>query len=105
MKGKGERMSDGTQPSEQAAEDWFVYIVECCDRTFYTGITTDLKRRVDQHNAGRGARYTRGRRPVLLRYHEIQPSQSCALTRECRIKALSRTGKQNLIDKDAIIRS
>jgi len=101
VKGKGERVSDGTQSSEQAAEDWFVYIVECCDRTFYTGITKDLKRRIDQHNAGKGARYTRGRRPVLLRYHEIQPGRSCALTRECQIKALSRAGKRNLISQAA----
>jgi len=98
-------MSDGKQRRGQASEDWFVYIVECCDQTFYTGITKDLGRRLDQHNAGKGARYTRGRRPVFLRYHEVQSSQSCALTRECRIKALSRTEKMNLIEQAAMIRS
>jgi predicted GIY-YIG superfamily endonuclease len=95
-------MNDEGQPDGQTAENWFVYIVECADRTFYTGITNDLQRRVDEHNAGRGARYTRSRRPVVLRYQELQPDRSCASTRECEIKALSRRGKQNLIDQIAI---
>lgn len=98
-------MTGTSEPNGQAAEQWFVYIVECSDRTFYTGITNDLDRRVEQHNAGKGARYTRGRRPVVLRYHELQPDRSRASTRESRIKALSRKGKQFLIDQAAINRS
>ena len=104
MAGKGGRMPDDGQPESQAEEDWFVYIVECADRTFYTGITNDLERRIDEHNAGKGARYTRGRGPVALRYHELQPDRSRASTRECEIKALSRQGKQELIAQAAINR-
>ena len=92
-------MSDDGQSSGLAAEDWFVYIVECADGSFYTGITNDLQRRVDEHNAGKGARYTRSRRPVVLRYHELQPDRSHASAREFRIKALSRTGKLELMDQ------
>ena len=92
-------MSGDGQPNGLAAEDWFVYIVECADGTFYTGITNDLERRVHEHNTGKGARYTRSRRPVVLRYHEIQPDRSHASAREYRIKALSRVGKRKLMDQ------
>jgi predicted GIY-YIG superfamily endonuclease len=84
---------------KQAAVQWFVYIVECADGTFYTGITNDLERRVDEHNGGRGARYTRSRRPVVLRYHEFQPDRSRASIREYQIKAMPRQGKLTLIDQ------
>ena len=90
-------MPDTTPSRARSFEGWFVYIVECADRTFYTGITNDLERRVDEHNAGRGARYTRGRGPVSLRYHELQLDRSKASVRECEIKAMSRQGKQKLI--------
>ncbi len=90
-------MPEARQPNENLVEDWFVYIVECADGTFYTGITNDLERRVEQHNAGQGARYTRGRRPVVLRYHELQPDRSGASIRERRIKTLSRPAKERLI--------
>ena len=89
-------------PRARSDEGWFVYIVECADGSFYTGITNDLERRIDEHNAGRGARYTRGRRPVELRYRELQPDRSHASVRECRIKALSRREKQKLIDQFAV---
>ena len=92
-------MSDREQPADLKGDDWFVYIVECADGTLYTGITTNLERRVDEHNAGTGARYTRSRRPVVLRYNEPQPDRSGASSRECRIKALSRKAKQALINR------
>lgn len=98
-------MSDGGKPNGRGAEGWFVYIVECADRSFYTGITNDLERRVDEHNSGKGARYTRGRGPVGLRYWEFQPDRSHASAREYQIKALSRRGKQNLIDQAAVERA
>ncbi len=97
-------MPDDRQPDDHAVGDWFVYIVECADRSFYTGITNNLERRVDEHNAGKGARYTRGRGPVSLRYRELQPDRSRASTREREIKALSRQGKQELINQTAIDR-
>jgi putative endonuclease len=76
----------------------YCYIVECSDGTFYTGWTTDPKRREKQHNLGRGAKYTRFRRPVNLVYVEQQPDRSTAMKREKKIKQLSRLRKKALID-------
>lgn len=95
-------MTDGGQTNGSIADHWFVYIVECADGSFYTGITNDLERRIDEHNAGTGARYTRSRRPVKLRYQELQPDRSHASVREYRIKSLSRREKQELIDQVAV---
>ena len=71
----------------------YCYIVECADGTFYTGWTTNLERRVKEHNAGRGSRYTRLRRPVKLVYSERQPDRSAAMRREAKIKRMSRVAK------------
>ena len=76
--------------------DCFCYIVECSDGTFYTGWTTDPERRVQQHNKGIGARYTKTRRPVKLVYVESQPDKVTAMKRERAIKALSRQQKMKL---------
>jgi putative endonuclease len=77
---------------------WFVYILECADGTLYTGITTDLDRRLAEHNEGKlGARYTRVRRPVKLRYSEQFENRSEASKAEARTKKLSRKQKQALI--------
>lgn len=75
----------------------YCYIIECSDGTFYTGWTTDPERRVKTHNAGRGARYTRTRRPVKLVYLEPQPDKVSALKRERVIKTMTREKKQKLI--------
>ena len=75
----------------------FCYIVECADGTFYTGWTTDLERRVAAHNAGRGSRYTRQRRPVKLVYFESLPTRAEAMRRESRIKRKSHRAKQKQI--------
>lgn len=77
---------------------WFVYILRCADGSFYTGITTDLERRCEQHNAGTASRYTRSRLPVSMVYHEIQANRSLALKRELEIKAMSRKVKEELIE-------
>ena len=82
---------------KQLAEQWFVYILRCADGSLYTGITNDLERRGEQHNAGTASRYTRSRLPVALEYQEEQPNQSMALKRELAIKALSRKAKEALI--------
>lgn len=76
---------------------WWVYIVECADGTYYTGTTNCLERRITAHNEGRGARYTRGRGPVVLRYSERHPDQGAACRREAQIKALSRSQKEALM--------
>ena len=72
---------------------WFVYAVRCRDGSIYTGITTDLTRRVKTHNAGKGGAYTRSRRPVLLIFREAHPNRSSALKREARIKEWSHSRK------------
>ncbi len=83
----------------------FCYIVECSDGTFYTGWAVDAEKRLKVHNAGRGARYTRTRRPVKLVYIEPQPDQTTAMRRERAIKRLPRAKKQDLIDRMHLVES
>jgi len=79
---------------------WFVYILKCSDATLYTGITTDLKRRVAEHNnSPLGAKYTHGRRPVKLVYSKEFKTKSLAAIEEARIKKISRKEKLNLCQK------
>lgn len=79
-------------------QEHFVYIIECTDGTLYTGYTTDVERRVEQHNNGKGAKYTRGRTPVTLRHVESFPTQSAAQKREHKIKQFSPSRKQRLFE-------
>lgn len=76
---------------------WFVYVVSCRDGSLYTGISTDVEARILRHNDGRGARYTRTRRPVQLLYVERKRNRSNALRREAAIKSLSREQKMDLV--------
>jgi len=76
----------------------FVYIAECADGTLYTGYAANVEKRIATHNAGKGAKYTRGRRPVRLVYAEACPSQSDALRREAAIKKLTRKKKLLLLE-------
>lgn len=77
---------------------WFVYILACNDNSLYTGITTNLERRVNEHNEGKkGAKYTRARRPVKLVYSEVAPDRSTATQRELTLKSLSSDKKRELI--------
>ncbi len=80
---------------------WFVYMLQCNDDSLYTGVTTDIERRVKEHNhdSKLGANYTRARRPVKLVYSEQYDDRSQALKREVGIKRLKRTEKQALINK------
>ncbi|MEI7685082.1 MAG: GIY-YIG nuclease family protein, partial [Planctomycetota bacterium] len=78
-------------------DGWYVYVVRCRDRSLYTGITTDLERRLRQHNAGTASRYTRSRLPVKVVHKEPHPNQSSALQREAAIKKMSRTAKLAMI--------
>lgn len=82
---------------------WHLYILRCRDDSLYTGITTDVKKRLEAHRAGKGAKYTRGRGPLELVYQEVCGSHSEALKRELEIKALTRQQKllliQNCLDK------
>ena len=83
---------------KQNLQTWYVYILQCADNTLYTGITTDLLRRLEEHNTGKkGAKYTKGRRPVTLIYQETHTSRSEASKREHAIKKLTIQQKRKLI--------
>jgi putative endonuclease len=75
---------------------WFVYLVRCSDGTLYCGITTEINRRIAEHNSGKGAKYTRSRAPVTLVYLEESPTRSSASKREAAIKKMSRSKKEDL---------
>lgn len=75
----------------------YTYLVECKDHTFYIGYTNDLEKRIKTHNAGKGAKYTRGRIPVILRYYEEYETKTEAMKREYELKKLTRGEKEKLI--------
>lgn len=80
------------------AENWSLYIIEACDKSLYTGITTDVERRFNEHLEGpRGARYFSGRKPLRVLYREDGHNRVSASRREAEIKKLSRRAKQQLI--------
>jgi len=79
------------------ASDHYVYVLRCADDSYYTGYTTDPDRRLAEHNAGEGAKYTRGRTPVELVYLEKHDSKSDAMSREYEIKQLRRREKEQLV--------
>lgn len=76
---------------------WHVYIIECSDGSLYTGITNDLDKRIIAHNGGRGAKYTKSRRPVRLRFSEPAADRKHASQREYAIKSLRKAAKMRLI--------
>lgn len=76
----------------------WTYVLECADGTFYTGYTTDVERRVREHDSGDGAKYTRGRTPVTLVHAESFETRSAAMSREYEIKRLSRRQKERLVE-------
>ena len=82
-------------------EQNFTYLVRCADGSLYCGWTNDLEKRVRAHNEGRGAKYTKSRRPVSLVYYEIFETKQEAMKREWQIKQLSRKEKLSLIQKDS----
>ena len=79
---------------------WYLYILRCGDGSLYTGITTDVDRRLEAHRSGHGAKYTRGRGPLTLLYRELCGSHSDALKREQAVKQLSRAEKEALIQRN-----
>ena len=80
-------------------DDHFVYVLRCTDDSLYTGYTTDVERRVAEHDDGEGAKYTRGRTPVELVYVEEFDTQSAAMSREWEIKQLRRDEKERLVEQ------
>jgi putative endonuclease len=84
--------------SKSLDADWSIYIVECSTGDLYTGISKDVKARVDKHNQGKGAKFTKGRRPVKLVYSEQGLTHTQALRREFAIKGLKRVEKLEMIE-------
>ena len=76
---------------------WIIYIVKCNDKSFYTGITNDLDKRIEKHISGTGSKYLRGRLPIELVYQETSLNRSSATKRELEIKKLNKKEKQFLI--------
>lgn len=86
--------------AEISKMNWQVYIIVCSDNSLYTGITTDIERRLGEHKSGRGAKYFRGRQPVQLLYLESGHNLSTALSKEASIKKMERSKKCQLIASD-----
>lgn len=84
------------------SETNYIYIVKCADQTLYTGWTTCIERRLAEHNSGKGAKYTKSRRPVELVYYESFETKQQAMSREANIKRLTRKGKEALIRQGKI---
>ena len=103
MEARYKRMVSGMQrKSVQGAtygggRPYLLYIIECNDGSFYTGVTNDIERRLGEHNAGKASKYTRTRLPVKLRYTENCADRAAALARECQVKKLSRKKKERMV--------
>jgi len=80
-------------------DNWYLYIVRCSNDSLYTGITKDINRRIDEHNIGKGAAYTRSHRPVKLVYQESYKTRSDATRREIEIKKLSKKEKELILER------
>ena len=99
-------LRNGTDEDKTKAQDAenikknYVYIVRCADDSLYTGWTTDVEKRIQAHNSGKGAKYTRSRGPVTLVYHEELPTKEDALKREAQIKKMSREKKLKLVEEN-----
>ena len=93
----------GSRNEIRAEKEWedmnYTYILKCSDETLYTGWTNDLEKRINAHNAGKGAKYTKNRRPVELAYYEEFATKEEAMSREYAIKQLTRRKKEALIKK------
>ena len=93
----------GSRNEIRAEKEWedmnYTYILKCSDETLYTGWTNDLEKRINAHNAGKGAKYTKNRRPLELAYYEEFATKEEAMSREYAIKQLTRRKKEQLIKK------
>lgn len=87
--------------SETAQKQWHFYLARCSDGSLYAGIAVDPVKRMEVHNAGKGARYTRSRMPIVMVYSETLPDQSSALKREAEVRKWSRKKKEELIARKA----
>lgn len=90
------------EPKTQEEERNYTYILECGDGSLYTGWTNNLERRLKAHNEGKGAKYTKTRRPLRLKYYEIFPTKEEAMSREYAIKRMTRKQKEELCRKERV---
>jgi len=88
--------------TDRGSSDHCVYVLRCADDSLYTGYTTDVERRVREHAAGEGAKYTRGRTPVVLVHVERFDGRSAAMSREHELKELSRAAKERVVDAGGV---
>lgn len=95
---------DASAESGRAEAAWHLYILRCGDGSYYTGVTTDIPRRVREHQDGKASRYTRTHQPVVLVHREEYGSRSQALSRECAVKSLSRQAKDALVARGLVTR-
>ena len=88
-------------PNSNAAPQWFTYLLRCADNSLYAGVTTDLSRRLNEHNYHNklGAKYTRVRRPVSLAYAETASDRKSACQREYQLRKLSKAQKEQLVQQ------
>ena len=98
---KEQQMEEKPKKNE-TSDKWSLYIAECADGTYYTGIAKDVEKRLEAHNAGKGAKYTRDRGPVTLVFREPQAGYSVALKREYQVKQLPRARKKRFIAGEAL---
>ncbi len=92
-----ERKKKTSRSPKKPSGKWSLYILKCCDGSFYTGITNNLERRFKMHQAGKASRYTRSHGPVEMLYSEKCGDRSSALIRECEVKEWPRVKKEKLI--------
>ena len=83
--------------AQMATTSWFLYLIRCKDGSLYTGVTTNVERRLAEHQAGKGAKYLRGKAPLTLVFQQKAGSRSAALIAEAAIKKLSKAGKERII--------
>jgi len=89
---------------QREASGWVLYVVECADGSYYTGITKDVEKRIETHNSGKGSKYTAVHRPVKLIFQEPQADYSAALRREYQIKRLPKSRKVRFVTGEALPR-
>lgn len=90
-------LKDDDEEKPRTSNVWSLYILECGDGSWYTGITNNLERRLKSHSLGKGGKYTRAHLPIRLIYHEMCSSRREALIREIKVKSLNRQGKVRLV--------
>lgn len=98
------RRPSRTDTRQQKPETWSLYVAECADGSYYTGIAKDVEKRIEAHNAGKGAKYTATRGPVKLIFQETQAGYSAALRREYQVKSLPKHRKVRFIQGEKLKR-